>query len=64
MPVHHSCFKNPFEEKPQDISWKNGFPFSNEYQDRFFHDDAISEITNIFIEPNKLLERIKNDTRI
>jgi len=64
MPVHHSCFKNPFEEKPQDITWKNGFPFSNVYQDRFFHDDAISEITNIFIEPNQLLERIKNDTRI
>mgnify|MGYP001396678984 CR=1 FL=1 len=64
MPVHHSCFKNPFEENPQDITWKNSFPFSNVYQDRFFHDDAISEITNIFIEPNQLLERIKNDTRI
>ena len=64
MPVHHSCFKNPFEEKPQDISWKDGLPFSNLYQDRFFQDDAISEITNIFIDPNQLLERIKNNSQI
>ena len=64
MPVHHSCFKNPFEEKPQDISWKDGLPFSNIYKDRFFQDDAISEITNIFIEPNQLLERIKHDAQI
>ena len=64
MPVHHSCFKNPFEEKPQDIIWKDGLPFSKVYQDRFFQDDAISEIINIFIEPNKLLERIKNDSQI
>ena len=64
MPVHHSCFKNPFEEKLQDIIWKDGFPLSSLYQDRFFQDDAISEITNIFIEPNQLLERIKNASRI
>jgi len=64
MPVHHSCFKNPFEEKPQDIFWRHGFPFSNLYQDRFFQDDAISEIINIFIEPNQLLERIKNNSQI
>ena len=44
MPVHHSCFKNPFEEKPQDVTWKDGLPFSNLYQDRFFQDDAISEV--------------------
>ena len=64
MSIHHSCFKNPFEEKLQDIKWKNGLPYSNEYQDRFFQDDAISEITNIFIEPNQLLYRIKNGSRI
>ncbi len=64
MPVHHSCFKNPFEEKPQDIIWKDGLPFSNLYQDRYFQDDAISEIINVFIEPNQLLERIKNNSRI
>ena len=64
MPVHHSCFKNPFEENFQDIIWKNDLPFSNKYQDRFFQDDAISEITNIFIEPNQLLERIKNASQI
>ena len=32
--------------------------------DRFFQDDAISEITNIFIEPNQLLERIRNSSQI
>ena len=64
MPVHHSCFKNPFEEKFQDVIWKDGFPYSNAYQDRFFQDDAVAEITNIFIEPNQLLERIKNGSRI
>ena len=64
MPVHHSCFKNPFEENFQDVIWKDGFPYSNAYQDRFFQDDAVAEITNIFIEPNQLLERIKNGSRI
>ncbi len=64
MPVHHSCFKNPFEEKFQDVIWKDGFPYSNAYQDRFFQDDAVAEITNIFIEPNQLLGRIKNGSRI
>ena len=33
-------------------------------QDRFFQDDAIAEITNIFIEPNHLLARIKNGSQI
>ena len=43
---------------------EDGLPFSNLYQDRFFQDDAISEITNIFIDPNQLLERIKNNSQI
>ena len=43
---------------------RHGLPFSNIYQDRFFQDDAISEIINIFIEPNQLLERIKNNSQI
>ena len=60
MPNHHSCFENPFEEKLQEVIWENGLPYSNEYKDRFFQDDAVSEIANIFIEPNQLLERIKN----
>ena len=64
MPVHHSCFKNPFEENFQEIIWKDGLPFSNKYHDRFFQDDAVSEITNIFIEPNQLLERIRNSSQI
>ena len=64
MTIHHSCFKNPFEEKHQEVIWKDNLPYSNAYQDRFFQDDAISEITNIFIEPNQLLERIKNGSRI
>ena len=64
MPIHHSCFKNPFEEKCQEVAWKDSLPYSEVYQDRFFQDDAISEITNIFIEPNQLLERIKNGTKI
>ena len=64
MPIHHSCFKNPFEEKYQDVQWKDNSPYSNEYQDRFFQEDAIAEINNIFIEPNKLLERIKNSSQI
>ena len=64
MPIHHSCFKNPFEEKYQDVQWKDNSPYSNEYQDRFFQEDPIAEINNIFIEPNKLLERIKNSSQI
>ena len=64
MSIHHSCFKNPFEEKYQEVVWKDNLPYSSSYQDRFFQDDAISEITNIFIEPNQLLERIKNGSRV
>ena len=64
MPIHHSCFKNPFEEKHQDVNWEDSFPYSNEYQDRFFQDDAVAEIKNIFIEPNQLLERIRNGSQI
>ena len=64
MPIHHSCFENPFEEKYQEVVWKDSLPYSNAYQDRFFQDDAVSEITNIFIEPNQLLARIKNDSQI
>ena len=52
MPIHHSCFKNPFEEKHQDVNWEDSFPYSNEYQDRFFQDDAVAEIKNIFIKNN------------
>jgi tRNA 5-methylaminomethyl-2-thiouridine biosynthesis bifunctional protein len=64
MPIHHSCFKNPFEEKHQDVKWENSFPYSNEYQDRFFQDDAVAEIKNIFIEPNQLLEKINSNSQI
>jgi tRNA 5-methylaminomethyl-2-thiouridine biosynthesis bifunctional protein len=64
MPIHYSCFENPFEEKCQEIIWKDSLPYSNVYQDRFFQDDAVSEITNIFIEPNQLLARIKNGSQI
>ena len=64
MSIHHSCFKNPFEEKCQEVIWKDDLPYSNVYEDRFFQDDAVSEITNIFIEPNHLLKRIKNGSQI
>ena len=64
MPTHHSCFENPFEGKCQEVVWKDSLPYSNAYQDRFFQDDAVAEITNIFIEPNQLLARIKNDSPI
>ena len=64
MSIHHSCFKNPFEEKYQDVIWNDNLPYSNTYQDRFFQDDAISEITNIFIEPNRLLERINYGSQV
>ena len=64
MPIHYSCFENPFEEKCQEIIWKDSLPYSNVYQDRFFQDDAVSEITNIFIEPNQLLAKIKNGSQI
>ena len=64
MPIHHSCFKNPFEEKYQEVTWKDNLPFSHAYQDRYFQDDAVSEITNIFIEPNHLLARIENGSQI
>ena len=59
MPIHHSCFKNPFEEKYLDLKWENGFPYSNYYADRFFQNDALAEIKNIFIEPNQIRERIE-----
>ena len=64
MSIHHSCFKNPFEEKHQEVIWSDNLPYSTAYQDRFFQDDAISEITNIFIEPNQLLERIKHGSQV
>jgi len=64
MSIHHSCFKNPFEERYQEVIWKDNLPYSSAYKDRFFQDDAISEITNIFIEPNQLLERIKHGSQI
>ena len=64
MPIHHSCFENPFEEKSQEVVWIDSLPYSNPYQDRFFQDDAVSEITNIFIEPNPLLASINNDSPI
>ena len=59
MPIHHSCFKNPFEEKYLDVKWEKGFPYSNYYADRFFQNDALAEIKNIFIEPNQIRERIE-----
>ena len=59
MPIHHSCFKNPFEEKHQDVVWEDSFPYSNEYQDRFFQDDAVAEIKNIFIEPINCLKELE-----
>ena len=64
MSIHHSCFKNPFEEKYQDVIWNDNLPYSTAYQDRFFQDDAISEIIDIFIEPNRLLERIKDGSQV
>ena len=64
MSIHHSCFKNPFEEKYQDVIWNDNLPYSSAYQDRFFQDDAISEIIDIFIEPNRLLERIKDGSQV
>ncbi len=64
MPIHHSCFKNPFEEKHQEVEWKSNSPHSHKYKDRFFQEDALEEINNIFIEPNKILERIQNSSQI
>ena len=56
MPIHHSCFKNPFEEKLQDVKWEDSFPYSNEYQDRFFQDDAIAEIKIFLLSPINCLK--------
>ena len=64
MPIHHSCFKSPFEKKHNEVVWKDNLPYSKIYQDRFFQEDAVAEIKNIFIEPNKLNERFKNGSRI
>ncbi len=64
MPIHHSCFKSPFEKKHNEVIWKDNLPYSKIYQDRFFQEDAVAEIKNIFIEPNKLNERFKNGSRI
>ena len=60
MPIHHSCFKSPFEKKHNEVVWKDNLPYSKIYQDRFFQEDAVAEIKNIFIEPNKLNERFKS----
>ena len=59
MPIHHSCFKNPFEEKYLDVKWEKGFPYSNYYADRFFQNDALAEIKNIFIDEKPLIFKIK-----
>ena len=64
MPIHHSCFKSPFEKKHNEVIWKDNLPYSKIYQDRFFQEDAVAEIKNIFIEPNKLNERFQNGSRI
>ena len=49
MPIHHSCFKSPFEKKHNEVIWKDNLPYSKIYQDRFFQEDAVAEIKNIFI---------------
>lgn len=64
MTIHHSCFKNPFEAKAQGVNWKNDFPESSEYLDRFFQDNAIAEIHDVFISPNHLIERWLTSTRM
>ena len=64
MPIHNTSFKNPFEQKHHEVIWKDNFPYSKTYQDRFFQKDAVAEIENIFIEPNKLIERFQNGARI
>ena len=64
MPIHNTSFKNPFEQRHHEVVWKDNFPYSKTYQDRFFQKDAVAEIENIFIEPNKLIERFQNGARI
>jgi tRNA 5-methylaminomethyl-2-thiouridine biosynthesis bifunctional protein len=64
MPIHHSVFKNPFEVKTQNVAWIDDMPHSITYDDLFFQEDAIAEIKNIFIEPNKLEKRFTDDSKI
>ena len=64
MPIHHSCFNNPFEVKFQEVDWKNNFPYSHEYDDKFFQDDAVAEINDIFIQPNRILDRFQNSSGV
>ena len=64
MIIHHSVFKTPFEAKAQEVEWRNGLPHSLKYDDRFFQEDAIAEITNVFIEPNNLEERFQKNTKL
>ena len=60
MPIHHSCFNNPFEVKHQKVDWKDSFPYSYEYGDKFFQEDAIAEINNIFIQANDIPDRLQH----
>ena len=64
MTSHHSCFENPFEQRYQKVEWVDNFPFSKDYQDRFFQNNAIEEIQNVFIEPNNIQHRIINDDNL
>lgn len=64
MLTHHSCFDNPFEKKGLNLDWNDNFPFSIDYEDKFFQKNAILEIENVFIEPNNLNEKIKNGLKI
>ena len=64
MPIHHSRFNNPFEKNDLNVTWKDNLPFSDKYQDIFFQDDAVAEINDVFINPNQLINRIQNDSRL
>ena len=64
MPIHHSRFNNPFEKNDQNVTWKDNLPFSDKYQDIYFQDDAVAEINDVFINPNQLINRIQNDSRL
>ena len=52
-------------EQPK-LSWINGQPFSEEYQDIYFSPDAASEVERIFINPTNFdtLSREKPQTTI
>ena len=52
---------HPLKPKSRKISWDNNYPYSIDYEDRFFQSDAIAETEEVFLRANNLSDRWKKD---